>query len=358
MEDEARIRDGVELVFLLDAPTADYLEHGLDRHDADDVLLASMLGYRQSNPDEITTLVSDDAGIRVKARQLGLKAFELPDQFRLASETDARDAEVQALRQELQKLQGAIPRLDLEYLNGAKHIKVDLAPPPTTIDGAVENWQREAREKFPIRRHRLTQFGSLIEPLKEEFDRYNMEVEDYLTAGAAYLQANWDHLCDWLRTFEIDLVLVNNGTDLASDIDTFLHFPDGMQVFAEDDLPPLPEEPAEPTPPRTLGETIAGGLVDIHPGMSGFHLPDFDIPDVGPHNVGYPVIKRVNSYEVGVHVERLKQNDREPLGKLYVAFDDDGEVRPFEIGYRINAVGVPTDVEGDLAVVVAREAAS
>jgi hypothetical protein len=130
------------------------------------------------------------------------------------------------------------------------------------------------------------------------------EYEKYLRELASFY--DWES-----RTAAIKVILFNDGSCPADDVDIFMHFPDGFELFNEDEYEKEPEAPGAPRKPRSVLEEAAGayslGTADfIRPSylddLSRFRLP------TGPSNVSGPRIKRTNSYDVKVGVRKAKQS--------------------------------------------------
>lgn len=144
------------------------------------------------------------------------------------------------------------------------------------------------------------------------------------------------------------------GSCPADDIDIFMHFPDGFELFDEDDCEKEPEAPKAPRKPRSILEEAAAGLSIRSFGYSDHlhsHLDYLSSP-VGPSNVSGPKIKRTNSYDVKVSVRRAKHGIEEPLDTIYLTFESSAMARSFAIDYAIHASNLPSHVTGTLNVIV------
>jgi hypothetical protein len=78
-------------------------------------------------------------------------------------------------------------------------------------------------------------------------------------------------------------------------------------------------------------------------------------PDVSAmlqQNVSSPTIKRVKSYEVQVHIQKIKHTLQLPIDPLLVTFDSYENVNSFNIDYRMSAANIPHEVTGLLHVII------
>ena len=109
--DDRALREDVFLRFLDSPQSIDYASIGLNPDWADDILLASILIFKQENLDYKVIFATDDTGARIKGRLLGIETFELPGELRLPSEPDPLVEENRKLRERIAKLTCAIPDL-------------------------------------------------------------------------------------------------------------------------------------------------------------------------------------------------------------------------------------------------------
>ena len=80
------IRESVEITFYDEMPSLDYPSYGLNPDWSDDIFIATILSFGLQSGRNSIVLVTDDTGVRIKAKSLDIETFELPDDFRLLSE--------------------------------------------------------------------------------------------------------------------------------------------------------------------------------------------------------------------------------------------------------------------------------
>ena len=85
----------------------------------------------------------------------------------------------------------------------------------------------------------------------EEVDRYNSQLEDFFERYKRYVEADWKFRQYRSLTVGLELLVVNEGTAPADDLDVYLHFPDGFLLF---------EEQVMPEPPHDLPRHVNPGL--------------------------------------------------------------------------------------------------
>lgn len=124
----------------------------LDREHSDDRMVAEAMALRKSGREMI--LVSQDAGPRISAKQEGLAAFKVPDDWLLPPQSDGRDKEIQKLRAELELLreQGPLLEVQLATADGDPLGEIELSPDvvPGFTDAALDALVAETQVRYPM----------------------------------------------------------------------------------------------------------------------------------------------------------------------------------------------------------------
>lgn len=362
------LTDGVELEYAKE-PTVNFQQYGLRAENNDDNLVASCLTCRNLKPDANVVLIAGDTGPRLKARQHGIEAVAIPERYKLESALDAAEKEKKQLQRRIQQLENRFPKLKLAFADEANQLSVTISQPLMATEQELEHRLANIKNKYSKRQvprktgpsqiesplagfarvqsiaGSLSNFGG---PSSEEITRYNRDLEKFYGEYERYLRENRASINLQRRTVRLDLYLFNYGTAPAEDIDVFMHFPDGFDLYDEDEKPQTPEAPDPPHPPRTGAEML----------YSTLHMRDFSSLNRTPHylpaqsNASGPEIKRSNSYDVTYSVQRLKQHMNESLDPLYVVFDSFEGAASFRIDYRINAADLPDETTGVLHTVI------
>ena len=187
-------------------------------------------------------------------------------------------------------------------------------------------------------------------------ERHNARLEEFYARYETYLRNLNGFNEVTSRTIQLDVVLVNRGTTPASDIDIYMHLPDGLEVLEEVD-DKVPVEPVAPLRPMSrMEESLSqiaqltlgppAGLFDRHLGLGPGNAV--------PRNVSGPTIRRTNSFEVRVHVRDLKHNLQVTLDPLFVRFETQATAKSFSIDYSLYAANVPNPVSDKLHVIIQR----
>lgn len=360
--DSGEIRDGLAAEYYSAMPAVDYGAMGLDSAWADDVLIATVLQYRDDHPDDHVILVTDDTGVRLKAAQLDLDVRALPEAWRLSPEPDPVEVENRDLNRQLEALQNALPKLVVSIRVGetaSQHASFTIESPPVLNEAAVAAKLEELRAKHPKRYppqpadagttssalKAMTAFGAMAGISDAEYDRYNQGVNDYLRDYEAYVKAAWIATLVHRRTISFHIEISNIGTSPADDVDVHLHFPDGFTLSSEG--PEMPQVPRPPHPPQTAMEILQASM----PYSSAMHFPSA----IGrPTPVSAFSIKRTKSYDVDDHFLRIKHGGSVTMPEMFVLFDSFEDAKSFSCHYTVRPANLPEALSGDLHFVVTK----
>ncbi len=191
----------------------------------------------------------------------------------------------------------------------------------------------------------------------DEILEYNSDLDIYYRDYKEYLIKKEEYENIILRTIKISIWLVNMGTAPAEDIDILMHFPDGFTLLIEEDFPTPPESPLPPSPPMTqidklLSHTNLWGDSFLSPQINLPHFIDHLEP---PPNVTVPRIKRTNSYDVNIHVQRVKHLLKVKFDELVIMFNSYEDAQSFRLNYEILAANLPHKTEGALHIIIKKD---
>jgi hypothetical protein len=335
-----------------------YDDFGLSRGDQDDSLLATILEYKVSNTDSDVVLITFDSGPRFKAKSLNIQSLKMPEDMLLPEEPDESEKQIKALQKENLELKNRIPKVALSFKNGETLLKQTVKPifidKRSFIDKALQNIQSKhtpAVKAPEVNNNNLyfnmgaisNAFNSITE---EQINNYNLSLDRFYREYTMFLTEKYEHLDFLNHSIEIKLYLTNLGTAPAEDIDIYMHFPDGFELYDKRNLPKSPTEPEPPYKPK-----------------HAFDLGNFAMPSpIAPYrekrpNLDYelsPRIKKTNSYDVNYSFSGLKHNQLIELSKLVAHFDSIDAMRNFSIDYSIVIANHPKKIEGKLHVVFDR----
>lgn len=371
------IRGKVVVLFEAREPTLDFDAHQLNFKVQDDQLMANILMRRQEFPSDNIVLVTSDLGLTLvaKAKMFGIDTVRLPDYLHLPDEPDPNETRIKQLEQENRELKARTPDLSMVFENGEQYAEFSLVKPVILEKSALDYELAELRKKYPRRsapkstdgkdlsdnnplsRSLMLAAGSVRGSIPEdEYDRYNNDVEGYISSYAGYFE-KFNRIENLKRrTIQLEFRLVNEGTAPAEDIDIYLFFPDGFQLLNEYELPSTPKPPDPPRSPMTDMQRLAASIkVPVAMWSETSYLHDLATPGRPPRNVSSSSIKRINSYEVHVEVKKIKHNITESLDPLFLVFDAYENNSSFAIEYKILAANIPHEVQGKLNIIIRKE---
>ena len=373
----AKISEKV-LVFFEDRdPDIEFTAHQLNFNVQDDHLIASIIMNRQESPTDHIVLVTSDLGLTLvaKAGRQGINTLRLPKNLRIADEPDPYENKVKQLEQQIRELNSRVPKLSLTYEDGRQHAAFNLPKPVVLEQSEIDEKLTELKRKFPNREkedpqgesqlpNNSLESASIIAARtlmgmipQEEIDRYNDEAEKYIPLYANYMirDAKFENLKR--RTIRLNIVLANDGTTPAEDVDIYMHFPNGFQLLEEHELPDSPILPEPPVQPMTQMQKFSNSMKNVSQMIPAPYLGLYNHlnPSGPPPNVSGPNIKRSNSYEIHFHVQKVKHNLQALLDPLFVVFDSFDSSSSFTIEYKILAANIPHEVTGSLHVIVEKK---
>jgi len=330
------IRDGVCLRFIDTEPKIDFERYNLDRHIADDHLIASALDYA-SQPDVMPPvfIATGDLGLKmkVKARE-GIKILTLPDKLQLKSEPDAREVENAKLRQRVELLESRVPKLAVAFEGKKNHEEFYFARP--TMENVLSLSQ--IKEKYPIRavntEKKLPEPRNTFARLNAQFKSntyYNEKVTEYYQRYEKYYAHMVAYEEESSLCFSFQLVISNDGTAPASSIDLYLTLPEG--VLAVDKFP---EKPKSPSPPGEYRDNFSPRDWNFHNYAQGYN--------------GKPITEDDGS-SVRISVDKLKHSSSRTCDYITLRFQDWQSLTSFSMEFSISANEIPEATEGTLHVI-------
>jgi rRNA-processing protein FCF1 len=382
------VRPGVILEFLPFDPQVNFAIYHLNPSRQDDRLLAAVLKLREEKKDLSPVIVANDYNLLMKAKQLGIEIYRLPEDLKLPEEPDAEEQHLKELERELNRMRKAVapdlrmcfgpegadhvtfmlpsPKLMSELLLGFElaslRLRYPKAPPPEQVISFAERGKlKEAAGELKNAERAaemLVTFGEMMGQIHpSEVERYNFELENYFRAYEQYRKDVIEYENMWSRTLRLEVELVNEGTCPAEDVDVTLEFPEGVTLLTEGSFPPVPVEPHPPSPPQTLGmqtgALIAKGVrksVSLLKPKSA-PAPQLTSGHLSPQATTTPsVTPSANNRRVEFKVPKLKHTLRARCVTLYAFLNSFEAAGSFTILYRAVAANIPQPVTGCLHV--------
>jgi hypothetical protein len=355
--EEGPLREHVTLRLLTTEPLIDFREHRLSESIPDDQLIASMIQYRaeRSGQSESIVLVSHDFLIRQKARRHSFGTIEPPEELRLPPTPTEDDRRLQ----ELQKIASRRPQLRVSFKDGSDRLETAITPL-----GPLSNAEREEQLQRIRERHPLLdvppppgpgqdpgRWGLALENLnltREQNAEHNAELEAFYDTHAQYIDQLHKYRQREALSFPLTIIVANEGTAPANDIDVEILCTSDVQLFEGDDesLKP-PEAPSPPEPPQPLG---GFGMMD------SFFSPRFSDsaidPDLFTHDDPFVSVELLEKgFRIAVQISKLKHTMQATLVPFVARFPLPDGVRPFSMDYSVNSEDLIENVVGRLHVI-------
>ena len=168
-------------------------------------------------------------------------------------------------------------------------------------------------------RHSNIRHNEMLERYYERYDKYHADMVAYEEERNLY--------------FCLQLVISNKGSAPASNIDLYLHLPEGVEAVDK-----LPKKPKCPPPPDQ----------HWHNSMGIEHFPNF--ANLVNSNNGKPRIKN-NGSVVRISVGKLKHEFNCTCDYITLRFQDWQSVKSFGMQFSISANEMPEATEGTIHVI-------
>jgi rRNA-processing protein FCF1 len=350
-------------------------QYQLDRKEQDDCILAVMLEFKSQHPNDQILLISNDTGPRFRAASLGIEAAKLVEDYLNPTEKTEEQKQIQKLTQEIFVYKNKIPKVSLCFKDDAIHYQYKLKPILDTTEAFISLRMASIKEKYPplvwedpeLAQAKLAEElksqpkGTPLEEAfksnrllsglqmnnsvsKEQVENFNKDNNDFVEKYRQYLGKQFTLSVIKSLSLPIAIQMKNEGNVPALDIDIWLHFPDGFELYSVGDYPKKTKEPKPPYRPKHRYDT---GLMIVPSISSVYSSGTGSIPNI---NFNQPTIRKTNSYEVDFHINSLKHFQSHDLERLIVVFPSYEKIKNFTIDYEIVIGNVPEPVVGKLSV--------
>jgi len=336
---DVELRKGLRIRFETNEPAIDFVEHNLVRELQDDVLIAGLISLAKSTPER-PLMATADLGVKSKARQRGFEVFAPLETDKLAEELDQRDKELLELRKENQQYKNRQPRLKVAFVSRETRLQVQLPTPQSIIEPAEPDMlkQRYPSLKSAAEIAKLPtayQLGHALNAVPEwRRERYNAELEQFYEKYEKYRNRVVKLRRMAQCRVELSIIILNEGTAPATDIDVVMKFPEGSFVLK--DLK-LFEEPKLPAPPeKPISASLGAGFLD----SPHLRLPEFRNFTPPPGLFPRPELDwslEVDGNTAHFRLDRLKPEFDWTMPTLWLQFPNMEDVRSTTVHVDVSA---------------------
>jgi len=350
-----KVKNNLGLIFIPNEPSIDWEKQGLSKKIPDDRIIASIL--EQNKYFHNIILITSDLGLKLKASNKGIKCISLPFEYRIKIKKDKKQEEIEKLRNRITFLENKLPITKLKILADNKpveFINITLSkiatPPEDELNGKLKAIRHELQ--FKPSSQNLGIFSDLLLYTKDEIERYEEDLNEYVKEMYKYYQEEYKFKEIQSRLIELKFLIINEGSQPAEDIEIFMIFPDGFEMFSEDEIPKKPKEPEKPIPPRSTIDMLSKISYMPKTAFPNLTIPSIDNVGINRNLSSGPHIRKTDSYEVNYRVDKLKHGIQKYLKPVYVLFESIDQAKPFNISYTILADNLPEPSNGNLHIVI------
>jgi rRNA-processing protein FCF1 len=299
-DDAAELSPSLSLKFIRHSPSVDYAAHRLSHSISDDEFIANAIERRADDSADVAIL-TDDAGLRIKAPAHGIRTIAPKRSDRLPEEQDDAQKELMRLRKEVATLQARLPKLVLTFRDGRDQVDFTIPKPSKGTPYVPENIElgetrKEAEER--IRRRR----------------EYELKSQQ------------WRNLVD--MHLPVRLTLENKGTGPATDVMLELLIPAFLTPYSHEHFPEhnFSDDPFTPVVKHKDGDRVIEKKAD------------------------FTILVHPDFREVTFRMDRLVQHRKLHLWYFYLQFDDLKLVQNFTIVSRMTCAELSEPLETKLHV--------
>lgn len=328
--------------------------HQLTKGDQDDSILASIMEFQQEiTGNDNLIYFTYDTGPRLKAKTLSINCKKLSEEYLLPNEPDETEIKNKELQKELIAFKNRAPKVILEFVEGGKFLKPEPKVVANSKEEFVANRMSKIKGEYGYLKKIELEENNLNNIIKaatsygisdDQIQRYNSELDLFFEKYEIHYSSIYENLSYLNDCIEIKLLIKNEGTAPASDIDLQLHFPDGFELHTVKKLPEISKKPEPPYKPKHRFDfQRSASFSPYFPGINSVPKSNFDF--------NAPKITKTNSYNVDFHLQSLKHNQSFEFETLYLKFENRDLAENFNIEFKIMIANYPHIIDGKLNVI-------
>lgn len=343
----------------------------LSKSQQDHALLSTMLEFGEKYGLKNLVFISYDTGPRIRARHLGIYVLQLDDKYLLSEEESQEEIELRKLRKENTELKNTFPKVELTFNDGEVFKKIEISPLLQSEEDYTQNELNivyKTHKPFAIENAKENDINTNISDLsndlkknlkwthsleakqptvdqKEEYNRkLNLFYSEY--DKIAKVKYKWDKIIS--NSVMLNLILSNNGTAPANDIDVFLEFPSSVKIYFYKDFPKF-EKPTPPYKPKYKGDFDISGLSFNYtynpPAKDYIYIIDKSIKESTLEKYDIEYLDNDNIVVRFKYSNSLKHNMHFSLEPIWVLCNSN-----FYVKYKLLISNYPKQVEGKLNI--------
>lgn len=351
-------RNNVDLMLISSEPSNELFKaNNLNIDTQDDRILATIIENKPNVSSEIF-IVSNDLGIRLKAKALNIKVIAIPEKYELKPEPDKKEKYIARLRNEIAALKSPLAKVAV-YLDRMKETReYTISKPKQLKKDLIKKKCEEIKLKHPKKEYSSedileNQFNLISGITEKKIEEYNTELDSFYNEYEQFCIRKLRMENRKLLSLKLNMIVMNEGKSPAEDIDIYFHFPDGFEIFMHNDFETEINEPEAPKLKGIMDGILASESL-LHNLTSPLLNPNYQHLSL-PSNVSSFNIIKSKSYEIELSISRLKHYQFEKLDSLYLVFDSFEQARSFSFSYKIQAANIPEELEGKLNIIIKKD---
>jgi len=348
------LRPNVHMEFVNHEPV-DFDRYQLTRSSQDDQLLATILQYQEKHNTQKVLLVTNDIGLKIKAKARGIRTLALPESY-LLTEPDPNEKKIKELERRVVELQSQAPLLRVEFGDGADRLETHR--PSAFPDESIDQGMQQVKCNYPKLQLTSNSMNGLANAFvdvvsSQSIRDYNTSLDEFFEKYQKYLSACYRIKEIRSRAVKVDLNVKNLGRGTALDVKVFVRFPLRVELKTGNTWQRLPRKPSPPEKPKP-------GRFWHHSDFSSFtprpYMPQpINIPEMlaAPRIIWRGVERGEGHWTVCFEVSKLNHGYSEASPRdVYVVFPSVESFSSFKLEYEITAGNLPEKVTGFLHLIV------
>lgn len=352
-----------------DATEEQFESKRFNTHTNDDWLLLSAARFKNEKSENIVIVAADNY-VLVKAKQLGLLYYKLPDEYLLREEPSEEEKEITILKKELERYNNRQSEPQITFEDNTNRILI-TRPLILDVEKIIEEEIRKEKLEYPYYPtndaeslppgngpieidlswvNNLSLISSIYQPSKERIDNYNSDLDEYFKEYAEYIRLvkEYEVLSSYL--YKLNIKISNDGTSPTGKLNVFLEFPSNIVLYNKNNIKKEYLNPPIKPSKNVNTSSLSRSNTKLIESMGHVQIGIRGAEDTRQRNPYWDLSKRANSsYEF--NYDDLNHKIEFPIDLNDLRFDL-RNTSNFKIQYTIIDASLIDPIEGELHVII------
>lgn len=324
----------------------------LSKEKQDDTILASILEFCKDKNIEDVYYISYDTAPRLKAKTFNINALKLSDNYLSKEELDENDKKIKILEKQVNDFQNSLPKIKLTFNNNKDFLNHKLPDSELNEDNYIQTELNDIKKNNPYLTKnnsnddfyknfgfRLPTIPTFLEITEYQISEYNKSLDLFFDEYKGFLSSKFIQSKFLDESIKFNLKLLNEGTQPAKKIELYLYFPDSVEIYDENNIPQIIDEPKPPYKPKNSWDYNNLGNSDFYNAL----FPKLKNNSFKSKN--YEILLDKN--QVTFFCDSLMHNKIINLDTIYVRLK---LLKGFSIKYTILVENLPNKIDGQLHI--------